>query len=438
MESFIQRNAVLDRGKCELRGKFRKAWILCLVLSTAPLGGCFAFSYRDRDIDRTPEFNTGTGATILYPGQGAPAMPPSIYGQPEAAGSPGSPGGRDTPPEGASGGGSISMLGGTHVDEKSTKRVRESPVYAKYMLLPFAIIAAPFVWIWDAVQPEAEGGPQPPPHAAPVPNVATAAQPPAPDYETQAMHELERELSQRGTPQAAGPAPRSRLSFAEELAELQRAPSGPAPRRELQPTPAPTLHSPSRNNPAEHADGIIDRDGDGRVDHWIFRENGEIVREALDENFDGEVDRTLHFEPGTRRVRLVTEDANHDGSLDTWTEYENGALRRRRGDADGDGFIDSVSFYRDGSVVRIERDTTGDGSRDKIGFYKEGRLVRREEDRDGDGRSDLTTHYDSREQVRRSEEDTDGDGLHDVVSHYENGRLKRRELLARPSHDEER
>ena len=45
------------------------------------------------------------------------------------------------------------------------------------------------------------------------------------------------------------------------------------------------------------ADGIVDRNGDGRIDLWIYRQDGEIVRKALDENHDGRPDRILHYDP---------------------------------------------------------------------------------------------------------------------------------------------
>ena len=137
------------------------------------------------------------------------------------------------------------------------------------------------------------------------------------------------------------------------------------------------------------ADGIVDRDGDGRVDQWIFRENGEIARVELDENRDGRPDRILHYDLGTHQIRRVEEDGNADGVSDSWTDYEDGRVSRRRGDGDYDGVADTWSFYRDGVITRHEQDTTGDGFRDRMGYYVDGKLVREEHDRDGDGRKDV-------------------------------------------------
>ena len=164
--------------------------------SVATLTGC-AFSDVEKDVDRNPIVNTGAGASIIYPGQSAPGIP---GGQ----ASPGSGGTSRTGPNGEShssgsptpGGGNITMIGGAEVDDKRHYTVHEEPLYYKYALLPFAILAAPFVAIAEAVSPEEEEGPEIPKKRA----VEAAAQPPAerpPDYETRRLDALEQELDQR-------------------------------------------------------------------------------------------------------------------------------------------------------------------------------------------------------------------------------------------------
>ena len=422
-----------------------------LALVAASQLGCFAYGRGQRDVDRTPIVNTGAGATILYPGQAPPLPGSPAPGVTTPGGAvPGQPGVTPENATGArsgtaSGSGSVSMIGGAQRDEQTHTEYLEEPIWAKYLALPFAVIAAPFRRAVEAKQPEPEPGPT-------VPRATTApARPvrrePLPDYEGARLQSLERELDQQLARQGAAPgaspapapapatasAPPSRsLSIADELASLQRnpappvrspAPAPPAPERESsRPTAAATVAEPV-------AHGIVDRDGDGHVDHWIYREQGEIVREVFDENGDRRPDRSVLYDRETHQIRSVEEDTNQDGSLDSWTDYRDGAVARRRGDADRDGTVDTWSFYAAGRITRHERDTTGDGFRDRVGHYRDGQLEREEMDSNGDGIPDATLYYDANERVVRKEEDANGDGVVDLVSHYESGRLTRRELI---------
>jgi hypothetical protein len=396
------------------------------LCATAP--GCYFVNVK-RDVDRTPTVDTGAGASILMPGQSAPLLVPG-------AGAPGSEA-RGSSAEGGSApaqGAAISMLGGTQVDEERHLQVREEPIWWKYLTLPFALAAAPAKLAADSVRGKPEAGPALPEPAPTRPQAAPGE--PRVDYESARLQQLEQELDRRAAP-APAPAPRepTRASISDELAALQRVPAAGRP----EPTPRPIAPGgaapasepppPRAATPAAPADGIVDRDGDGRVDLWIYREQGRIVRRVLDEDFDGHAERTLIHDPETGEVARVEEDANQDGVVDAWTEYQDGAILRRRADSDQDGAVDTWTFYRDGRIARHEQDATGDGFRDRVGFYRDGRLERDEVDGNGDGRADVFNHYDDRGQVVRREEDTDFDGIVDRVSHFESGRLARREII---------
>jgi hypothetical protein len=479
---------------------------LALALATG-LGsfGCMSINKREHDVDRTPIVNTGAGATILYPGRSV-AMPPPVH--PRNIGAPVAPGGSSQgatsgyppqqpapqgypqqqgyPPQSgapapqgqassgapaytpeyasaqpSSGGGGLTMLGGTSVEEDRHARIDEEPLYFKYLALPFAVAAAPFKYVYEKARGEHQPGPA-------VPTLDKTAQPPQPsaapqDYETRRLEQMERELGQQqpqavppqnAPPQSAAlaPAPAARPgarsggpSMADELSML-RQPAGPviaayAPGSAPVPAPAPSAATPtpdasptpaSTRPPAARvagASGQVDRDGDGRPDQWIFRANGDLAREVFDEDFDGRPDRTLIYDPTSHDVVAIEEDSDHDGQVDTWTALQKGQVQRRRIDSNGDGQVDTWESYRDGQLVRIERDTNGDGFRDRISSYEQGRLAREEEDDDGDGRIEATRYYDDSEKLSRVEEDANGDGQVDVVSHYENGKLTSREIL---------
>ena len=472
---------------------------LALALATSLVSlGCMSINKREHDVDRAPVVTTGAGATILYPGRSVP-MPPPVHprevgapvapgassgstsgyppsqpapqGYPPQGGAP-APEAQASPPSGApsytpeyassqpsSGGGGMTMLGGTSIEEDRHARIDEEPLYFKYLALPFAVVAAPFKYVYEKARGEHEPGP-------PVPTLDKTAQPPQPsaapeDYETRRLEQMERELAQQ--PQAAPPqsaalpqAPATRPvgrssgpSLADELSMLRQpaapaiaayAPgSAPAPTQAPAPSAAtapPVASPPPSPAPARPtvpgvagASGEVDRNGDGRPDQWIFRANGDVTREVFDEDFDGRPDRTLIYDPASHEVVAIEEDSDHDGKIDTWTALQKGQVQRRRIDSDGDGQVDIWESYRDGQLVRIERDTNGDGFRDRISTYEHGRLVREDEDDDGDGRIEMSRYYDDSEKLSRVEEDTNGDGTIDVVSHYENGKLTSREIL---------
>jgi len=450
-------------------------WLLAAL--AIPISGCMAYNNTSSDFDRTPIVNTGTRAAIIYPGQGAPAMPGSApypqYAPPGTNAQPGTPDQQPpyppsapvppgtasapqahaNPQSGAAPDGQISFLGGSRMEETQHVDIRKEPLIVKYLTAPFKLVAAPFVLAKEALEGEPEPGPAIPRRPDPqLPNAqsgaATAqpAQQPATDYEAAMLEDLERQLDerrpmeQREAPQQAIASARApSLSIEDELRELQRAPEVPR-RPSDRPSPsAPSTASTSApssrepGNPFPTASGIVDRNNDGRIDQWIFRENGEIAKEVLDEDFDGRPDRTMVFDPQTHRPSRVEEDTIGDGALDSWTDYRDGAISRRRSDSNGDGTVDTWSFFRAGELTRHEQDISGDGFRDVVSFFEEGRRVREERDADGDGQSDAIIYYDGNEQMVRREEDRDRDGNLEVVSHYEDGRLVRRELLDVPA-----
>jgi len=432
----------------------RSDWTTGIATAGLALGlsGCFAYNQGVRDIDRHPTVDTGVGASILMPGQAAPTLRPQLpargHGQP--AGSHGQPGaaGSEAVTAGVAATTSPPMtaIGGSRIDEQTHLEWKEEPQFHKYLMAPLALIAAPFKKLLGESTPP-ETGPPVPEQSIPRPTIEPK---PAPlDYETAQLEAMEQELSQRalssaarpGAPQpqtAASTAGASGISIADELAALQRSPSNPVPPRVVVRQPVeihdtPTLPStrppPLTTREQDVADGIVDRNDDGRIDMWIYRTNGHITRKQLDQNFDGRPDTTHHYDPVTHQLSQVTEDSNHDGAIDSWTDYRDGSVVRRRVDSNGDGSVDTWTYYRNGKIARHEQDTTGDGFRDRAGFYRDGRLSHEELDSNADGLIDITNHYDGREQLTRREEDTDLDGKIDVISHYEGGRLARKELL---------
>jgi hypothetical protein len=391
---------------------------------------------------RTPMVERGACATILMPGQTVP--------MPEPGETPGCAGGY------------ASIAGGGVVEEGEHVTKTEPHPAVKVISAPFAILLFPFKVmvagaekLGDALKDDEEVPMDPRLRSK---QATIAKVDPQTAHEREQLGALERELEQRGgkvssrssgpvmsggtasaaTPQqaaAAQPAAgRSRLRIADELAALRGAapaPAGanaeptarPAPPEARAPVSAPPV------SPAAPADRVLDRDGDGRPDHWIHLRDGRVERELFDDTGDGAPDRTVWRDPASGKEKRVEEDRNGDGRPDLVSEYKDGQLARVRRDTNFDGAPDVWSFYHGGQLTREEEDPDGDGFRNRVALYANGRLATEREDRDGDGRVDRLTRYDADERVAQRDEDQDGDGLVDARAFYEAGRLVRRELV---------
>lgn len=72
----------------------------------------------------------------------------------------------------------------------------------------------------------------------------------------------------------------------------------------------------------------IDSDHDGRIDLWLFFQNGKVGEEQRDTNIDGEPDELITFNEAGQ-ISRVRRDRNFDGKIDEWEIYVNGNLERR-------------------------------------------------------------------------------------------------------------
>jgi len=436
----------------------RSRLALAALLLSTPLvhTGCAS---RSSGLPNAPIFNTGASATIIPPGAAAPAMPgygqqrSSVGGPGQSSGSysgSGVPGMGGAPGYGAPGqpqgypqaAPETQMLGGAVTIDTRQIRRKEDPLWSNPLFWPFAAVVWPFVALDRKVSAEKDEAFRRYAYqriqeqtGVPFPNDS----PYATRQQSQMAHEqaqqqaMEQQLLQRnGGGSASDPgaayasaAPRPSLSIADELEALRggRAP-GAAPAAE--PAPAPAA-APAPG--AAAADQAEDRDRDGRADRWVYESDGR-KRELLDEDGDGQAERTVYYEPDGKTIARVDEDTDGDGEVDSWSTYQGGTLARRRADTDHDGEPDTWTTYdAKGKMARHEQDANGDGVRDTVDYYTAGKMARRTEDADGDGRPERITHFDEKGRPSSLEEDTDGDGLVDTRSHYAGGKLVRRELL---------
>ncbi|MEM7157451.1 MAG: hypothetical protein AAF799_31690, partial [Myxococcota bacterium] len=100
--------------------------------------------------------------------------------------------------------------------------------------------------------------------------------------------------------------------------------------------------------------------------------------EQQDTNHDGRADLvSLYGTADAASLRCKQADLNFDGRLDAYFHYdENGKLVREQFDQDYDGRIDLGSYYEGGALVLDELDLNRDGFVDAWRRYDKGRLTR--------------------------------------------------------------
>ena len=118
-----------------------------------------------------------------------------------------------------------------------------------------------------------------------------------------------------------------------------------------------------------------DADGDGRIDQRTYFVNGVAARSEMDSNSDDRVDR-WEYVNAAAAITAVGSSSAHDGIEDTWTTppAEDGSVRIERAQA-RDRVIDRREFLRDGVLIRAEEDANRDGSVDTWETWQRGVLV---------------------------------------------------------------
>jgi hypothetical protein len=143
-----------------------------------------------------------------------------------------------------------------------------------------------------------------------------------------------------------------------------------------------------------------------------------LIRREIDLNGDGMPDIVNLIRPlEDERVAVAKNtDLNFDGKFDVFTEFDAfGQISRERIDTDFDGDIDTIDLYKDGARVKSDRDIDFDGDFDVFAFYvveTDGRvrLDRKESDTDGNAKIDLWERFDVEGKLIRAGRDLDNDG----------------------------
>jgi len=108
----------------------------------------------------------------------------------------------------------------------------------------------------------------------------------------------------------------------------------------------------------------MDLNQDTRIDVWsFFTETGDLEREEMDGDFDGNIDWIDHYQGGKRVMSEI--DTQNAGRFDLFKYYEQGKIRRKERDTTGDGKVDHWEYFDEaGQVVKVGWDIDGDGQMD--------------------------------------------------------------------------
>jgi hypothetical protein len=109
----------------------------------------------------------------------------------------------------------------------------------------------------------------------------------------------------------------------------------------------------------------MDLNQDTRIDVWsIYTETGDLEREEMDGDFDGNIDWVDHYQGGKRVMSEI--DTQNTGRFDLFKYYEAGKIRRKERDTTGDGQVDHWEYFDDEgkNVVKVGWDIDGDGQMD--------------------------------------------------------------------------
>jgi len=144
-----------------------------------------------------------------------------------------------------------------------------------------------------------------------------------------------------------------------------------------------------------------DRNGDGKLDAWLYMDGTRVALAELDENYDGKVDRWEYYgdQPANASGRddrglplprslivRAEQSTRDDGRVTRWETYEKGQLAGVQEDTTGNGRVDKWERYENGALRELQLDTKGTGHPDRrIVYPDDGGAGRLEVDRNGDG-----------------------------------------------------
>lgn len=113
----------------------------------------------------------------------------------------------------------------------------------------------------------------------------------------------------------------------------------------------------------------------------------------MDRNNDGKIDHIeIYDDKGT--IIKVGNDTAGDGKINEWIYYENGIPVKGEKDLTGSGKPNMTLYYDNkGQITKSEADTNNDGKIDEWVYYENGKPVKAEKDTKGNGKPDTWITY---------------------------------------------
>lgn len=114
-----------------------------------------------------------------------------------------------------------------------------------------------------------------------------------------------------------------------------------------------------------------DTNKDGKIDRWVYVQNGFVYKVEIDVNYDGKIDSIYIYVnsdkgPILQRIEL---DTDYDGVFDDFVYYENGKMVKEEIDSNNDGKVDIWIYIADGYIYKVEKDLNFDGKIDEVINY---------------------------------------------------------------------
>ena len=172
------------------------------------------------------------------------------------------------------------------------------------------------------------------------------------------------------------------------------------------------------------ASATKDTSANGTVNVRTFYENQLPVRQEIDEDEDGTLERLLYFD-GKGQIEKLLKDPFGREKFQTILYFNGGKIKTRHRDMNKDGQEDDITWFQNDLPVEQKQDTNFDGSFDIRTWFVKGTVSSREKDMNFDGTADFFADFDDQGRVIRTREDTSGNGHIDRIRHYRSGALYR-------------
>jgi antitoxin component YwqK of YwqJK toxin-antitoxin module len=165
-----------------------------------------------------------------------------------------------------------------------------------------------------------------------------------------------------------------------------------------------------------------DMTANGIVNAWTTYINELPVKQKIDDNENGIMDRLLFFDEKGQLEKMLTDPIGND-RYKTVVHFKNGEIHTRYQDMNEDGKDDDITWFENGLPVKREQDTSHDGRFDIFTRFLNGVVHTQEKDIDFDGNPDFFADFDKNGRVMQIREDTSHNGRIDLVRYFQSGSL---------------